>query len=275
VLADILAWLRCPVCAGGLESTPSALRCQRGHSFDVARQGYVNLLTGRAPRGADTAEMVAARAELLDRGFFRGVRAGIVAAIPPRNMALIVEVGAGTGHNLAAALDARPGSRGIALDVSTPAARRAARAHALLGVAVCDVWHGVPVADGCADVVLDVFAPRNPAEFHRVLRPDGMLVVAVPEPGHLRELIDPLGLLHVPADKEDRLRESLGPHFRPESRRVHRERTQLSPADALRVATMGPTAFHVAPELLAGRVAALPDPVEVTLAVAVHTFRPA
>jgi 23S rRNA (guanine745-N1)-methyltransferase len=226
--------------------------------------------------------MVAARAELLDQGFLDGVRAAVVAAATKptvvagteRGETLVVEVGAGTAHYIAAVLDARSGSRGIALDVSTPAARRAARAHPRLGVAVCDVWQGLPVVDSCADAVLDVFAPRNPAEFHRILRPDGVLVVAVPEPEHLRELVGPLGLLDVPPDKGERLQAGLAPYFRPGSRQIHREHTQLTQADALRVATMGPAAFHVAPDVLAGRAAALPEPIQVTLAVQVHTFRP-
>ena len=86
--------------------------------------------------------------------------------------------------------------------MAKPAARRAARAHPRAGAAVCDVWRGLPLADACADVVLDVFAPRNGAEFRRVLRPGGRLVVVTPTPAHLAELVPLLGLIGVDPDKD-------------------------------------------------------------------------
>ena len=60
-LATVASWLRCPVCAGSMTLDERSLRCDRGHAFDVAKQGYVNLLGHGAPQHADSAEMVAAR----------------------------------------------------------------------------------------------------------------------------------------------------------------------------------------------------------------------
>jgi 23S rRNA (guanine745-N1)-methyltransferase len=271
LLTDVLAYLRCPLCRGEL-SGDASLRCTNGHSYDVARQGYVNLLVGAAPAGADTAEMVTARAQLLAGGLFDGLTRAVTELIPPAP-GLIIEVGAGTGHYLAAAVD-RVGAPGLALDIAKAAVRRAAQSHPRVGAAVCDIWRGLPVADACAAVVLDVFAPRNPEEFHRVLRPDSALVVATPRPGHLAELVDRLGLLGMDPDKEERLDVSLAARFRLETRTVHREPLPVGRADALRIAAMGPSAFHIGATELAERVAALPDPFTVTLDVRLGRYRP-
>src|SRR5437764_13568006 len=101
---------------------------------------------------------------------------------------LIVDAGAGTGYFLAHVLDAAPDATGLALDVSAVALRRAARAHPRLGAAMWNLWEPWPVGDEVASVLLNVFASRNGPEFHRVLRPGGLLTVAAPAPDHLREL---------------------------------------------------------------------------------------
>lgn len=89
--------------------SPGALRCTRGHSFDRARQGYVNLAAGRAPHSGDTAEMVAARAEFLAAGHYDFITTALCeAARTAYPGGLIVDAGAGTGHHLAAVLDAVP-----------------------------------------------------------------------------------------------------------------------------------------------------------------------
>lgn len=80
--AEVVRHLRCPVCPLPMAIAPDGgtLRCPRGHSFDVARQGYVNLTAGRAPRGGDTAEMVAAREEFLRSGAYDFITQALVAA---------------------------------------------------------------------------------------------------------------------------------------------------------------------------------------------------
>jgi 23S rRNA (guanine745-N1)-methyltransferase len=179
--AEFLSYLRCPVCGEVLAAADQSVRCPAGHTFDTARQGYLNLMAGPAPTDGDTTEMVAARAELLAAGHFDFLTDALTREadelLPPYSPGLVLDVGAGTGHHLAAVLDRHPEARGLALDVAKPAARRAARAHPRAAAVVCDVWRRLPIADGCADLVLDVFAPRNGAEFARVLRPGGALVV--------------------------------------------------------------------------------------------------
>ncbi|MFE9959486.1 putative RNA methyltransferase [Micromonospora sp. NPDC005299] len=289
--ARILARLRCPVCGEPLAETTAgtarALQCPRRHSFDIARQGYVNLLAGRAPHTGDSAEMVAARADFLAAGHYSTVAAALAEAArqiaygvdgptpaPPAAYPLVVDAGAGTGWYLAAVLAALPDAVGLALDVAKPALRRAARAHPRAAAALADTWQRLPLADRSATVLLNVFAPRNGAEFHRVLDPAGALLVVTPAADHLAELVDALDLLRVDPAKADRVAGSLNAHFTEESATEHRARLELSRTEVATLVGMGPSAWHADPARLAERIAALPEPVPVTLAVRLGVHRP-
>jgi 23S rRNA (guanine745-N1)-methyltransferase len=290
---DVLRHLRCPLCAQPLTTAPAgagrALRCPRAHSFDIARQGYVNLLAGRAPHPGDSAEMVAARAEFLTAGHYDAIGAALAAAAraeagrPAAHREpggretyrpLVVDVGAGTGRHLAAVLDALPTAVGLALDVSKPALRRAARAHPRASAALSDTWRALPLADGSAAVLLNVFAPRNGPEFHRVLRREGILLVVTPAPDHLAELVGRLDLLRVDPDKADRVAGSLAEHFEPATQTAHRWTLELTRQDVHTLVGMGPSAWHTDPTRLAARVGALPEPVAVTAAVRLAVYHP-
>ena len=283
--ADVVPYLRCPVCTDPLAAAagaqpPRTLRCPRGHSFDVARQGYVNL--GGAATG-DTAQMVAARERFLGTGHYTFIAtalaeaAGRPGAAPGGDgggdSALVVDAGAGVGHHLAAVLDAAPAAVGLALDASKPALRRAARAHPRAGAVLCDTWRRLPLADACASVVLNVFAPRNGPEFRRVLRPGGLLLVVTPEPEHLVELVDTLGLLRVDPEKPARVAAGLGEGFAAADRTPLRRTMRLSHADVLALVGMGPSAWHADPGALAARVAGLPSTLPVTASVMITSYR--
>ncbi|SCL27269.1 23S rRNA m(1)G-748 methyltransferase [Micromonospora nigra] len=295
----VVGRLRCPVCHDPLAEVGDArvLRCPRRHSFDIARQGYVNLLAGRAPHAGDTAEMVAARADFLAAGHFDLISAVLATAAvharhasaataatdqahpqPPAPTAhgypLVVDAGAGTGRHLAAVLAALPDAVGLALDVAKPALRRAARAHPRAAAALTDTWQRLPLADAAATVLLNVFAPRNGAEFHRVLDRAGRLLVVTPAEDHLGELVAALGLLRVDPAKADRVADSLGGHFTEESTAVHRRELTLTGTEVATLVGMGPSAWHTDPAGLADRIAVLGEPVRVTVAVRLGVYRP-
>jgi 23S rRNA (guanine745-N1)-methyltransferase len=265
VISDVLSWLSCPHCATALiaEAAPgSRLLCEEGHAFDVARPGYVSLLAGSGAAGtADTAAMVADRAAFLDAGHYAGI-ADLVAELAreadakvPQDSAdgaCVVDLGAGTGYYLARVLDALDaGDRhrpGIALDISKHAARHAAKAHPRIGAVVADAWAGLPVRGHAASVLLNVFAPRNPHEMRRVLHPDGRAIVVVPEPGHLRELIEEYGLLAVDDRKPERLRAQFADRFHIEREHLFEQRLALTADEVAQVIGMGPNAWHAGAE---------------------------
>ncbi|WP_040337110.1 putative RNA methyltransferase [Candidatus Blastococcus massiliensis] len=274
-----VAALACPVCGGPLASAADAavLRCPAGHSFDRARQGHVTLLPpGHRPPSGDSAEMVADRMAFLAAGHYAGVSAALADAVlqgdgaPPE---VLLDLGGGTGQHLAAVLALAPGAVGVVLDSSPYAARRAARAHPRAMAVVADTWARLPVRDGAVDRALVVFAPRNGAEIARVLHPAGRLVVVTPAPDHLGELVGPLGLLTVDPDKRARLAASLEPHLVPESTTSRQERLRLDRAAVATLVGMGPHARHLSRDDLATRLGALTEPVGVTVAVHVATYR--
>jgi 23S rRNA (guanine745-N1)-methyltransferase len=235
--------LTCPLCHGLLDIGSASASCPAGHTFDVARQGYLNLLAGPQPRNADSATMLEARSRVL-AGLYGDVVALVARTVAATGARVVLDAGAGTGRYLAAVLDGLPDAMGVATDVSVAASRRAAGAHARLASITADTWRGLPVRDAAVDVLTCIFAPRNIQDFWRLLARGGQLVVVTPEPGHLRGLRVTYGLLDVETDKDVRLQRSLDGLFEPvASERL--TRTVDATADQVAdVIAMGPNAFH-------------------------------
>lgn len=272
MLDDVLPLLCCPHCGLSLHAAEASVRCSAGHSFDVARQGYLSLLPGGARLGsADTAAMVAARERFLGEGHFeplaRALSAEAARALEAGARGAILDLGAGTGWYLAQVLERAPGRFGLALDLSKHALRRAARAHDRIGAVAADAWRPLPVREGAATLALSVFAPRNGAELARVLRPGGALIVAVPSERHLIELIEPLGLVSVDERKRERLHGQLDPHLRPQGVSRLEWTLQLSRGGLRDIVAMGPSARHAEPAALEEAIAELSEPVAVTASV--------
>jgi 23S rRNA (guanine745-N1)-methyltransferase len=276
--ADALAALRCPVCGQPLAARESVLRCARGHAYDIARQGYINLAGGGRPHQADTAAMIAARERFLGQRHYAPIAdavSGLAAGLAPAAASqpgVVLDLAGGTGYYLAAVLAALPGRAGICLDLSKPALRKAARAHPRAVAVGSDVWRRFPVADGSAAVVLSVFGPRNPAETIRVLGPAGIFLLVTPGPGHLAELVGPLGLLSVDAAKPRRVAAATAGLTRIGGEDLTYPLRLGHPA-VHDLVSMGPSAHHIGPAQLAGRIAALTDPLTVTVSVTAVAYR--
>jgi len=275
--ADLVAVLRCPVCGDALALTDRTARCPQGHAYDLAKQGYLNLLPS-ASTGieGDSVGMIGARTVFLGSGHYAPIRdALILAAAGLRDDDLIVEVGAGTAYYLSGVLGAAVNRRGIALDVSKYAARRAAKVDPRIGSVVCDAWQELPVQDNAAGLMLNVFAPRNAAEMARVLAPDGSLLVVTPNQQHLAELIGVLGLVTVDEEKERRLQESFAGAFVQTGSEVIEETLRLGRSDVEQLVLMTPSARHLNYRELAQQLAVLREPAIVTLSVTLSTWRTA
>ncbi|MEN3357798.1 MAG: rRNA (guanine745-N1)-methyltransferase [Mycobacteriales bacterium] len=286
MLDVVVPFLACPRCGGPVRLAGPVLGCAGGHAFDLARQGYVTLLPpGGSPPAGDSAAMLAARDRFLAAGHYAALAARVAAAAGSAAApGCLVEVGAGTGHYLAAALDAAPDRVGIGLDASKYAGRRLARAHPRAGAVVADVWRRLPIRDGAAAAVLDVFAPRNGPELGRILAPGGVLVVVTPTAAHLTELVGALGLITVDERKAERLAGTLHPYVEPVSAAEHSWSMELTAADVRALIGMGPSAHHLTPDLDA-RLARLTgsggragrggpgEPVRVTASVRLSVYR--
>jgi 23S rRNA (guanine745-N1)-methyltransferase len=241
--------LRCPTCrTRRLHADRVALRCPAGHAFDIARHGYASLLTGTRATSGDDVAMAQARDRFLSTGTYAPIRKVVarLAADSAPEQATVLDVGCGTGYYLAGVLDQLPGTRGLGLDTSVRALRLAARAHERAAAATWDVFRPFPLAGGVADVVLDVFAPRNPAEFHRVLRPTGRLIVVRPTARHLAELRGRVpAMVTIDPAKEQRLHRALDPYFEAAVTEKVEYSTTLARLEALDLAGMTPSARHL------------------------------
>jgi 23S rRNA (guanine745-N1)-methyltransferase len=291
---QLVAALACPHDGAPLLEDARALGCPHGHRFDLARQGYATLMAGRPPHSGDSPAMLDRRSRVHGAGVLAAIHAAVVEAAgghddtvtdpaggpqqvsggprtPPAG--IVCEVGAGPGTYLAAVLEAMPDRTGLAIDVAKAAARRAARCHPRAGAIVADVWDGLPLRTGSVAVLLDVFAPRNAAEFARIVAPGGTVVVAAPEPGHLAELRDRFGMLDVPGAKSARIAADLEPNFLLRTTRTIRTIVPVAPSLAVDLATMGPSGHHLDPARVeavaagAGRAA-----IPVTIAATVTRF---
>lgn len=181
------AALRCPVCAGPLLLVGRSLRCPKGHSFDLAREGYAHLLPIQKKHAADPGdgkEMVRARRAFLAAGHYRPLMEALAEVCAPLPHGHMVDAGCGEGSYDRFLFDAMDGPELVGFDLSKEAVRLAARlvpeAAFCVGGSFC-----APVRDGWADLLLNIFSPFAGAEFRRMLRPGGHLVYAVPTARHL------------------------------------------------------------------------------------------
>lgn len=269
---EALRILRCPICDSGLNEAPGRLVCPHGHSFDRARQGYVNLRHGNGaiPQNADSVSMVEAR-ELVDKqGLLETVRARTAAlakAYAPTTPPLTVaDLAGGTGYYLAGILDHLPYATGICIDLSTPALRRAARCHPGAAAIGSDLRGKLPLAGKSISIALSIFGPRNVAEIHRILKKDGVLLVVTPTQDHLRELVGPLGMVRVYDRKEQQLAKKLARFTL-----VHREHIEykvtVDHADIRSIVQMGPSARHLNVDEMDLQQLGLSDGMKVTISV--------
>ena len=221
--------LLCPVCREPLRQVGHTIRCPQSHSFDLARQGYVHLLLadGKLPEIlGDAKEMVRARHRFLTSGAYdplsERINRTVLWHVEERGMVErtlnLLDVGCGEGTYLSR-LQAFLAERleiplcVYGMDIAKEAVRMAARDHGGIHFFVASVRRRLLFPDDSIDVLLNVFAPRDPDEFNRVLDPEGILVVAIPGPDHLAGLREEFELLDLEEDKEKGVVEQFGPHF--------------------------------------------------------------
>jgi 23S rRNA (guanine745-N1)-methyltransferase len=184
--------LLCPVrdCHLAFQREERRLHCARGHSFDVARSGYINLLQPQERRSkvpGDTLAAVAARRRLHDRGVTTPLLTGIGEMAAARADDVVLDAGCGDGFYLGS-LARQSGFDAHGVDISTAAVDAAARRYPKCEWIVANADRFVPYADGTFSLIICITARMNAGEFRRVMRDDGRVLVAVPAPEDLIEL---------------------------------------------------------------------------------------
>ena len=185
----------CPICGSPLKNEEKSLSCPSRHSFDKAAQGHVHLLPSNkmhAKIPGDNKEMVAARKRFLEQGFYQSFRDEICRIVTEelKNSVapILLDAGCGEGYYTAAILDSLKGA-GInatvcGFDISKFAVKAAAVRNRELKLAVASCF-SIPVADSSVDGLTAVFSPIVPAEFARVVKKGGFLLLAVAGERHL------------------------------------------------------------------------------------------
>lgn len=205
-----MSMLRCPVCGRVLEEDGRGARCAVGHTFDRAREGYLNLLRSSkaGDRTGDPKAAARSRRDFLDRGYYRPLRDELVRLVgrlaaeksdgttneadveapgddptrAARSPLALLDICCGEGY-YTSALGAVAGVDAYGFDLSKEMVRLAAKR----GGASCFVANmkAIPVADGSFDVATHLFAPFMEREFARVLKPGGVLFTVIPGERHL------------------------------------------------------------------------------------------
>ncbi|MDZ8119992.1 putative RNA methyltransferase [Pontiella agarivorans] len=183
--------IRCPVCSEPLMLQDNMIACQNGHPFNIAREGYANLLLShqrKAKQPGDDPEMVMARRRFFDSGAF-DVLTEAVTELPTigNDDNAVLDCGCGEGHLLGTLSEKYRGFF-CGIDISKKAIQVASKRWKNAAWFVANGMRNIPVATNSMDSILSILAPRNNDEFHRILKPDGVLIIGVPGFNHLIEL---------------------------------------------------------------------------------------
>ncbi len=180
---------QCPLCHQDLQLAEKSLRCSNNHSFDYAKEGYVNLLpvqNKNSKQPGDNLDMVQARRAFLATGHYQFLQQAIaerVASLTPKS---VIDLGCGEGfYTHAIAKQCQSAVYGI--DISKSAIKYAAKRYDNCQFSVASISQA-PFADNQADVLVSIFAPLFAQELARLAKQNGALIVASPGPWHLKQL---------------------------------------------------------------------------------------
>jgi len=246
----------CPVCRLGLDRQSDAWRCPQGHSFDVAREGYVNLLLVQQKSSTDpgdSPDMVIARREFLQAGHYQPLRQAVLdvlsttAVRAPAHGAqhtALLDIGCGEGYYTSAF--GTIADEVVGLDIAKPAIRLAAKRFSgitwLVGTGA-----QLPIADASVNWVSCLFTQLHIDEIHRVLVPHGHVLVVTPAPEHLWTVREGL-FEEVHAHEPDKFLAGFESRFTLAARREIRFELQLIRQSLGQLLLMTPYVWKARPE---------------------------
>src|SRR5690625_2177608 len=190
-LSNNVSIFRCPICSMTMDFVESArLVCEQNHSFDLSRQGYVNL----APQAHVTKydkSLFEARKVMMANGFFKPMLERLTSLVDEhiqnRKTSTILDAGSGEGSHLASVVSTLENEvTGAGIDLSKEGVLAAAKDYPGHIWLVADLAN-CPFGNNAFDVMLNILSPANYAEFTRILKPDGLFIKVVPESGYLKQ----------------------------------------------------------------------------------------
>lgn len=189
--------LKCPICNTSIKVLDlKCIACSNRHTFDIAKQGYLNLMTHQIKTNYDRSLFEARRNVIIESGFFGPLHAEITSKIndhtASKNELSLVDMGSGEGSHLyritnKLQTDSDKTINGIGIDISKEGILEAAKNYENFIWIVADLAK-TPFIDHSVDVMLNILSPSNYEEFNRLLKDDGIIIKIVPRDGYLKEL---------------------------------------------------------------------------------------
>ncbi len=178
----------CPKCKKNLKEINISLKCENGHSFDRAREGYYNLLLSSVKGNhGDNREMLKARRDFLDTGAYRPLADKVSEfAYKYLHSGNLLDIGCGEGYytNIIEKRFSDKTVKTSAFDISKDAVKLVAKRNKTIELAVASAYH-IPTADESFDMAINMFSPLAAEEIYRTLKKDGIFIMAIPGENHL------------------------------------------------------------------------------------------
>ncbi|ENW83596.1 hypothetical protein F909_00607 [Acinetobacter sp. ANC 3929] len=242
-----MSFLMCPVCRQSLNLVENSWRCEKGHHYDVAKQGYVNLHVvqhkhSKSP--GDTPESVQARREFLQAGFYQPLQQAVVELLQQLKPQAVLDIGCGEGY-YTSAMQAYT-QQCIGVDIAKTAVQRAAKLNADV-IWVVGTGATLPVQDHSIDICTSLFSPIPQEEIIRVLDDEGFLLVVTPAPRHLYDLREAL-FEQVNLHEPQKFVEQLDAQFELKQAQIVEAPMQLDQQALKNLIAMTPYAYKANPE---------------------------
>ncbi|GLS84726.1 23S rRNA (guanine(745)-N(1))-methyltransferase [Paraferrimonas haliotis] len=185
---------QCPLCQAELTLQQQIWKCVNNHSFDCAKEGYVNLLPVQNKSSKDPGDnkaMMQARRSFLESGYYQSLSDAVnqcVAELSAQaELNSLLDLGCGEGYYTGRLANSQATLNINGIDISKSAIRYAAKRYRSVEFAVASAYQ-LPFADQQFDAILRIFAPSKLEELQRLLKTGGYLLTVVPGPRHLFEL---------------------------------------------------------------------------------------
>lgn len=175
--------ISCPKCKHKLIKVNNSFVCDNKHCFDIARQGYVNLVLSKPSNSGDNPAMVEARTRFLEKNYYQKLKNRMVELVSGCDV--LIDLGCGEGDYTKSMAVCVKESYG--LDMSKSALKHASRIDKNTQYLLASIFH-CPISDHCADRITNIFAPAPIDEIKRMLRNDGLYLRVIPADDHLLEL---------------------------------------------------------------------------------------
>ena len=199
--------LICPICQLPLKLSESTYRCKRHHSYDVSKEGYVNLLPVQKKNSknpGDSKEMINARRLFLESGYYAPLVDHLIKTIEHKENALLLDAGCGEGYYGAQIKQHINDLDILGFDISKEAIKKAAKKYKDQFFFIAGM-NEIPIADQSVSTYLTIFAPIEASEINRILADRGQVIIVSAGPNHMREIAEEIYESYIPHDYDPSL----------------------------------------------------------------------